>query len=56
MNEEEKMPLKPGVCQPWSERRKKYPVIQGDEQIVQNVWEEIDQLAYLYVWFCMISS
>jgi len=52
----EKQAIKPGVCIPWEERVKEYKQITGDPKIVQKAWEEIDTLAYLYVWFCLISS
>lgn len=49
-------PIKPGVCFPWEEKKQEYPAISGDEQLIKKVWEDIDQLAYLYIWFCLISS
>jgi len=51
-----KRTIRPGVCIPWEERRKEYPKIVGDEKVVQKAWEEIDTLAYLYLWFCVIAS
>jgi len=53
MTDAEKITLKPGVCIPWNEKRKEYPQILGDEQCAQKVWEDIDTLAYLYIWFCL---
>ncbi|HOJ62070.1 MAG TPA: hypothetical protein PK878_17440 [bacterium] len=47
--------LKPGVCVPWEERRNEYEKLLGDEQIVQKAWEDMDKLAYLYIWFCLIQ-
>ena len=47
--------IKPGVCIPWQEQRKEYPRIMGDEKIVRKVWEEVDTLAYLYIWACLIQ-
>jgi len=48
--------IRPGVCFPWEEKRKEYPVITGDPAILQKAWEEIDNLAYLYLWFCIMQS
>jgi hypothetical protein len=53
MSDPEKILLKPGVCIPWEEKRKEYPHILGDEKIAQKPWEDIDTLAYLYIWFCL---
>ena len=46
---------KPGVCIPWEEKRKELPQIQGDEQLMQKIWEDIDSLAYVYIWQCLLS-
>ena len=55
-DEKEKKAKAPGVCIPWEEKVKEYGKIAGDDKIVKKVWEDIDSLAYLYVWFCLISS
>jgi len=55
MNQKKKKEIKPGVCIPWGERAKDYPRITGDEKVVKKVWEEIDQLSYLFIWSCLIS-
>jgi hypothetical protein len=49
------LPLQPGVCIPWELRVKEYPQILGDVNVVKRVWEEIDTLAYLYVWANVIQ-
>jgi len=49
------VPVKPGVCIPWEQRVKEYPQILGDAAVVQRVWEQIDTLAYLYVWAHLIQ-
>ena len=49
------VPLKPGVCIPWEQRVKEYPKILGDKDIVKRAWEEIDTLAYLYIWASLIQ-
>lgn len=49
----EKVIKKPGVCIPWEEKVKEYEKIMGDEKIVKKVWEDIDAMAYQYIWFCL---
>ena len=56
MARRKKAPIKPGVCIPWEVRVKEYPKILGDKKLLQKAWEEIDTLAYLYIWFCVIAS
>ena len=56
MTEQPTQPIPPGVCIPWEERVKEYAGIQGDPQVVERVWKEIDGLGYLYLWFCLIAS
>jgi hypothetical protein len=46
---------KPGVCIPWEEKKKELPQIQGDEALIRKTWEDVDNLAYLYVWHCVVS-
>ena len=45
----------PGVCSPWEEKLKELPEIPGDKQLAQKVWEDIDGLAYTYIWHCLVS-
>ena len=47
--------LKPGVCIPWEEKAKQLPDISGDKQLVQKTWEDIEGLAYTYIWHCLVS-
>jgi len=51
--EKEKIAKKPGVCIPWEEKIKEYEKITGDKEIVKTVWEDVDNLAYQYIWFCL---
>ncbi len=51
----EPQPVKPGVCVPWEDKKLEYPQILGDEEIVKKVWEDIDTLGYLYIWFCLYA-
>ena len=46
---------KPGVCIPWEEKVKELPPIQGDAEIVKRIWEDVDALAYTFVWHCVVS-
>ncbi len=55
MSEQQKPKLKPGVCIPWEQKLKELPEISGDKQLVQRVWEDIDALAYVYIWHCLLS-
>jgi hypothetical protein len=52
---EEQPTIAPGVCQPWEEKKKEFPQIQGDEELVKRIWEEIDGLAHTYAWQCLVS-
>ena len=55
MADQQKPAIAPGVCQSWDEKKKELPEIQGDKEMVQRVWEDIDGLAYTYVWQCLLS-
>ncbi len=55
MAKQEETTMKPGVCLPWEEKRKEFPEIMGDEKIVRKVWEDVDTLAYLYIWAVLIQ-
>ena len=45
----------PGSCIPWEEKQKEFPPIQGDRELVQRQWEQIDALGYLYIWQVLLS-
>jgi len=51
----DKLKVKPGACIPWQEKMKELPEISGDKEIVKNVWEDIEALAYTYIWQCLLS-
>ena len=55
MPEPEKTKRPPGACIPWDEKRKEFPQITGDEQLVKRVWENNDALAYVYIWQVLLS-
>jgi len=45
----------PNVCVSWEEKLKELPEIKGDEELLRKVWEDIDALAYMYIWHCLVS-
>lgn len=45
----------PGVCIPWECRRAGMPEIPGDPGIVRDIWNDIEGLAYLYIWHLLLS-
>lgn len=45
----------PGVCLPWHEKRKTIPQGDGDQSLCQRVWEDLDGLAYSYIWQILLS-
>ena len=55
MTEPQTMPRPPGSCIPWEEKRKEIPAVCGDEQLVKQVWEEVDALGYTYIWQILLS-
>ncbi len=46
---------RPGVCYPWAEKLRELPPMQGDAGLTQQVWENIEGLAYLYIWHLLLS-
>jgi len=50
---DEKKTKEPGVCIPWEEKVKEYKEITGDKELVKKVWEDVDNPAYQYIWFCL---
>lgn len=55
MTKEKEIQKKPGVCIAWEQKLKELPKIPGDEELVRKVWEDIDALAYVYIWQCLLS-
>ena len=45
----------PGACIPWSQKRPDMPDIQGDEQLCETVWNNIDALGNVFIWQCLLS-
>ncbi|MCZ2151819.1 MAG: hypothetical protein LC126_29090 [Bryobacterales bacterium] len=47
--------IPPGACLTWDARRKEIPSITGDPAVCKHVWENIDALAYFYIWHLVLS-
>ncbi|MCF6286964.1 MAG: hypothetical protein L3K26_17515 [Candidatus Hydrogenedentes bacterium] len=47
--------LKAGACVSWEQKRKDFKKIQGDEHIFERIWDNVDALANMYVWQCLLS-
>ena len=47
--------LKPGECVPWEDKRKELTQIQGNEALLRQVWQDVDALAYTYIWHVLVS-
>ena len=45
----------PGVCVPWSEKKRSLPGIQGDELLCERVWQSLDTLAAMYIWWIVMA-
>jgi len=48
-------PSHPGVCLPWEAKQRELPPIQGDADLVERVWNDLEGLAYLYIWHVLLS-
>ncbi len=45
----------PGQCFPWAEKVKEINEIKGDADLAERIWGEIDGLANMYIWQCLLS-
>ena len=45
----------PGVCYPWIEKLRELPAIKGDPALCKKVWDDVEGLAYLYIWHVLLS-
>jgi hypothetical protein len=45
----------PGVCFPFEQKARELPPIIGDPELTMRVWNEIEGLAYLYIWHVLLS-
>ncbi len=46
---------RPGVCLPWEQKQKELPELSGDRELSRRVWEDVDSLAYTYIWQLLLS-
>lgn len=44
-----------GVCYPWEQRLKEIRSIPGDPDLCRRVWQDLDALAYTYIWHLVLS-
>ena len=54
-NEPQQVDRPPGTVIPWPEKKKELPPITADEPLVKKVWEDVDGLAYVYIWQMLLS-
>ncbi len=47
--------VRPGICFPFEEKLREMPPVSGDANLVRDVWDNIDGLAYLYIWHVLLS-
>jgi len=45
----------PGVCLPWPLKAPHLPPVAGDAGLVRRVWDDLEGLAYLYIWHVLLS-
>jgi uroporphyrinogen-III decarboxylase len=45
----------PGTCIRWPDARKTLPTIRGDERLCQRIWESVDGLGNMYVWWIAMA-
>jgi uroporphyrinogen-III decarboxylase len=46
---------KAGLCIPYEEKRLEIPSVNGDEQLVKQIWEDVDSLGNMFIWQCLLS-
>ncbi len=51
-----KVERRPGVCVPWEEKIKEMAPIRTKEEMVKKAWEDVDGLAYTYIWQLLLSA
>jgi hypothetical protein len=47
--------VRPGVCFPFEEKLKELPPLSGDAELVRRVWDDIEGLAYVFIWHTVLS-
>jgi uroporphyrinogen-III decarboxylase len=45
----------PGVCIPWTRKRQELPPHIENEQLVRDIWTQVDALGSVFVWQCLLS-
>lgn len=45
----------PGTCVPWEQKREQIANLDGDTELVRNVWEGTDALASVFIWQILLS-
>jgi hypothetical protein len=45
----------PGVCIPWEQKKQHLPPVIGDPAIPARIWNDLEGLAYLYIWHVLLS-
>jgi methoxylated aromatic compound---corrinoid protein Co-methyltransferase len=45
----------PGMCVSWPEKRATLPPIQGDEALCERIWQSVDGLAAMYIWWIALA-
>lgn len=46
---------RPGVCFPWEQKLRELPPLSGDTALTERIWNDIEGLAYLYIWHVVLS-
>ncbi|MHB8898432.1 MAG: hypothetical protein ACYC6Y_06770, partial [Thermoguttaceae bacterium] len=45
----------PGVCIPWDEKLASLPPIRGDEALCRRIWQSVDALGAMYIWWIVMA-
>lgn len=45
----------PGVCFAWEEKAKELPEITGDQELLRQIWNDLEALAHTYIWQLLLS-
>jgi hypothetical protein len=46
---------RPGTFLPWEEKRRDFPVVEGDERLLAQIWNCTDSFGYTYIWQVLLS-
>ena len=47
--------VRPSVCFPWEQKMRELPPMIGDAALAGRIWNDIEGLAYLYIWHVLLS-